>query len=63
VYVGLIWWIDEPIVKGAYMITTPIYFGTTQYNTNTHAAAQINPNKETSNNVVWKNGPRPKAKY
>jgi hypothetical protein len=37
---------------GMQMITTPTYLGTTQYHTNTHAAAQINPKKETSNNAV-----------
>jgi hypothetical protein len=38
------------------MITTPTHLGTTQKHTNTPAAEQINPNKETSNNIVWMNG-------
>jgi hypothetical protein len=30
---------------------------------NTHAAAQVNPNKETWKNVIWTNGWWPQAKY
>jgi hypothetical protein len=47
-------------------ITTPTYLGTTQQHTNTHAsryAAQMNPNKETSNNNVWMNGRCPQEKH
>jgi hypothetical protein len=56
---------EEPTVTGAYMISTPTYpyLGTTQQHTDTRAAAQINPNKETSNHVVWMNVRRPQAKY
>jgi hypothetical protein len=54
---------EDPTVKGAYVITTPTYLGTTQKHTNTPAVAQVNPNTETSNNVVWMHGRRPQAKY
>jgi hypothetical protein len=37
------------------MITTAIYLRTT-YTQTPNATAQINPNKETPNNVVWING-------
>jgi hypothetical protein len=43
---------EEPTVKEAYTITAPTYLGTIQQNTNIHAAAQVNPNQETSDNVI-----------
>jgi hypothetical protein len=46
---------EEHTVRGAYMLTTPI-FGN-YIHTNTHVAAQINnPNKEAPHNDVWMNG-------
>jgi hypothetical protein len=44
------------------MITTPTYLGTTQWHTNTHAA-QMNPNKETWDNIVWMNVQRTQAEH